>query len=180
MNLVQFVVSLCLSFQLVNSENIHCKYDQVQIGELICLYNIINLESFIFLKNNSKVNQNYYVIKTNYIFKYPTAIKEKLQQHNITVYDKNPVDNCGWKLISRINNVFHTGDIYVKHNEDRKLTELVSNVLHDNLPIFELIEIVVLITLSIILGLFLIRWIILLIKKCYDRNQNNHTYRRLV
>lgn len=164
--LLLIIISILLTF--VSSKN----SNDDQINEISCLGRYTGVfHSYIYFNQNES-SKTYYVIRTAWMITYPNKIKTQLKSNNLNIYNNNPSNDCGWKLISRITNIgIYTGYIYVKGNSDNNIEEIAGNILRNTYPT---LEIMLTIFIPIIIVIFIII-IILLITCINDKIKRNNT-----
>ncbi len=146
-------------------------YDD-KIMEVTCLGKYTGVfHSFIYVANN-QTTDNYYVIRTAWLITYPKNLKKELKKNNVYIYDKAPVSNCGWTLISKISNyAVSYGNIYRKNKQDLEFEEKLTNIVYSKYPTLE-IFIICLFTVIIPI-LLIISWLAYDYYKTYKQNRLN-------
>jgi hypothetical protein len=165
-NTTLLLIILSLLLNIVSSKN----SNDDQINEISCLGRYTGVfHSYIYF-NKNETSTDYYVIRTAWMLSYPNKIKTQLKSNNFNIFDSNPSNECGWKLISRITNIgIYTGYIYVKGNNVNTIDEIAGDILRNTYPTLE----IMLIIFMPIIGVILIIMVLFIYDK-YKTNNDNY------
>jgi hypothetical protein len=171
--LITIFTVLALVSTTIDARNTNSNDDNIM--EVSCLGKYTGVfHSYIYIANNN-TSTDYYVIRTAWMITYPDRLKSALKEKNLYVMDKNPVDKCGWTLISKIDNyAVSYGNVYRKNNEDKTLETIITSVVYDHYPSLEIFIICLFtVILPVILIVSCILYSELSSKKQY---KENHTH----